>query len=161
MKTYSFKTTLIRIDHALMKYILIIPQEILTRLPGKSRIRVNGTINKAPFTLSILSLKDGRKYFAASTDLRKRAGLTAGSEAFISFHLIDENIIEIPEAFKEALLQDEEGAAIFTNLMPGLQRSLMHYIISAKGIDTQIRRSLYLLEKIKRGELEVQKKQRS
>ncbi len=58
---------------------------------------------------------------------------------------------EMPEELAEVMLQDPEGDKAFRNLKPGMQRSFLHYIVSAKTVDTRIKRSLQLIENLKVG----------
>ena len=59
----------------------------------------------------------------------------------------------MPEEFQEVLNQDEEGRQLFEQLKPGLQRSFLYYINTAKMVDTRINRSLQLIERLKTGDL--------
>ncbi|MFA9213186.1 MAG: YdeI/OmpD-associated family protein [Candidatus Methylacidiphilales bacterium] len=72
----------------------------------------------------------------------------------VSFQLVDSELLEILEEFKEALLLDKEAAVIFSSFTTGYKRSLMHYITSAKNIETRIKRSFELTAKIKNGQKE-------
>lgn len=58
---------------------------------------------------------------------------------------------ELPEEFKEVMYQDPEGKAAFMNLKPGMRRSFLYYVVSAKTIDTRIKRSLQIMENLKNG----------
>ena len=58
---------------------------------------------------------------------------------------------EMPEELKEVMRQDPEGEKAFLELKPGLRRSFLHYIVSAKTVDTRIKRSLKLIDNLKQG----------
>ncbi len=58
---------------------------------------------------------------------------------------------EMPEEFAEVMEQDPKGKTAFMELKPGLQRSFLYYIGSAKTVDTRINRSLQLMENLKMG----------
>jgi hypothetical protein len=154
MTDFSFTTKLERLQSNLSYTALFLPYEIVAQLPEKGRVRVAGKLNGiTPFNLAILNLKEGPKYLMIGSQLRKEAKIKEGDLVQVSFQLVDSELLEIPEEFKEALLLDEEAAVIFDSFTTGYKRSLMHYITSAKSIDTRIKRSLELLEKAKHGKL--------
>jgi len=138
-------------------YGIIVPQEILEKLPQKGRIRTKGTINSTPFNLAIQNDKVYGKYFTISTALLKSTKTKLGQPIAVSFELASLDELEIPEEFLITLEQDEEAEKIFNGFTVGLKRGLMHYVSSAKQIDTRIKRSLELAEKIKMGMLHSQK----
>jgi hypothetical protein len=154
MSDFSFTTKLEKLPTNLSYTALFLPYELMAQLPEKGRVRVAGKINGVtPFNLAILNLKEGPKYFMIGSQLRREAKIKEGDLVQVSFQLVDSELLEIPEEFKEALLIDEEAAVIFDSFTTGYKRSLMHYITSAKSIDTRIKRSLELIEKAKYGEL--------
>lgn len=57
----------------------------------------------------------------------------------------------MPEELTEVLRQDPEGEKAFLELKPGMRRSFLHYIVSAKTVDTRISRSLKLIDNLKMG----------
>jgi uncharacterized protein YdeI (YjbR/CyaY-like superfamily) len=75
--------------------------------------------------------------------------------------IVSSDLLEIPEELLVCLEQDEEANKLFSDFTKGLQRSLVHYVSSAKSIDTRIKRSLELLTKIKSRSLSVQKQEKN
>jgi translation initiation factor IF-1 len=154
MADFFFKAKLEKLPTNLLYTALFLPYELMAQIPEKGRVRVAGKINGlTPFNLAILNLKEGPKYFMIGSRLRKEAKIKEGDLVQVSFQLVDSELLEIPEEFKEALLLDDKAAVIFNSFTTGYKRSLMHYITSAKSIDTRIKRSLELLEKAKQGKL--------
>lgn len=150
MTDFSFTTKLERLPSNLTYTALFLPYEIVAQLPEKGRVRVAGKINGVtPFNLAILNLKEGPKYFMIGSQLRREAKIKEGDLVHVSFQLVDSEILDIPEEFKEALLLDEEANKVFNSFTTGYKRSLMHYITSTKNVDTRIKRSFELIEKIK------------
>lgn len=150
MMDFSFTTKLERLPSNLTYTALFLPYEIVAQLPEKGRVRVAGKINGVtPFNLAILNLKEGPKYLMIGSQLRREAKIKEGDLVQVSFQLVDSEILEIPEEFKEALLLDEEANEVFSSFTTGYKRSLMHYITSTKNVDTRIKRSFELIEKIK------------
>lgn len=152
MNDFSFRANLERLPNNLSYTALFLPYEIVAYLPEKGRVRVEGKINDiTPFNLAILNLKEGPKYLMIGSQLRKEAKIKEGDLVQVSFQLVDAELLDIPEEFQEVLLLDEVAAFIFNSFTTGYKRSLMHYITSAKSIDTRIKRSLELTTKIKNG----------
>jgi len=150
MTDYSFTTKLEKLPTNLTYTALFLPYEMVAQLPEKGRVRVAGKINGVtPFNLAILNLKEGPKYLMIGSQLRREAKIKEGDLVQVFFQLVDSELLEIHEEFKEALLLDEEAAVIFDSFTTGYKRSLIHYITSAKSIDTRIKRSFELIAKMK------------
>lgn len=138
-------------------YGLFLPPEILEQLPLKTKFRTEGTMNGVAFNLAIQSAKVLGRYFVISTPFLKELKCKPGDLVTVKFSLVSHEKLEIPEELIEALDQDPEGKSIFESFKIGLQRGLVHYVKSAKQVDTRIKRSLELIHKMKTGQLHVQK----
>lgn len=154
-KNFKFTTRLKSIDGVFLNTAIYIPDVVLRDLPT-GRLRTEGTMNGAPFSLAIQNKKDGRRYFAVSRRLREAAGVEEGQRVDVVFHLIDPDRVDIPEELEAVLAQDDEAMAIWKTFTPGLQRGLAHYVNSVKNVDSRIRRALELMQKAKTGQLHVQ-----
>jgi hypothetical protein len=132
-----------------------LPKKIVDALPA-ARQRTSGTINDIPFLLAIQYRKDGRSFFLFSRSLCKKAGVGVGSPVTISFELVDSDWLELPEELEAVLAQDDEARKIWDSFTRGRQRSLTIYVTSVKGVDSRIKRSLELANKVKWGQLHVQ-----
>ncbi|HRG58406.1 MAG TPA: YdeI/OmpD-associated family protein [Bacteroidia bacterium] len=157
-KIYKFVGHIEALGAASTNYGIIVPNKIYERLPPAKRYRVKGFINKTPFSLAINSLKGGTKYFAIGLPLRKSSKIKLGDEVEVSFHLVDPNIVDVPEELLEVLAQDEYGNREWQALKPGMQRSLAYYVNGVKNIDSRIRRAISLIEKLKNKQLFSQRK---
>lgn len=153
METYRFAARITKIEATFMNNILIIPQDIIESINAKGRVRVEGTMNGAPFALAIQNLKTGEKYFSVSNSLRKAAKIQLSVPVEVSFHLVDPDKLDIPEELTAVLEEDPEGKAAFEELTTGYKRSLIHYITSVKNVDSRIKRALELVHKAKTGTL--------
>jgi uncharacterized protein YdeI (YjbR/CyaY-like superfamily) len=109
------------------------------------------------FSLAINNLKSGERYFAVSNALRKAAKIGVGDPVKVDFHLVDPNIVELPEELEVVIAQDPDAEKVWNTFTPGMQRSLAHYVITAKSVDVRIKRALELMFKIKTGGLYSQK----
>ncbi len=132
-----------------MTHLIFVPEDLIAKLPAKFPLRVEGIINGVAFALAIQTIKGHGKYFSISAEFRKKAKLEEGVEVQIQFNIVDPDKLDIPEELEAVMAQDEEGAKMFEALTTGYKRSLLHYITSAKSVDTRIKRSLELIHKIK------------
>lgn len=138
-------------------YGVLVPEEILEKLPKKGRFRTKGKMNGATFNLAIQSSKTHGKFLTVSADFLKSTKAKIEEPIPVSFELVSADELEIPEEFLIALEQDTEALEKFNLLTTGMKRSLSHYVSSAKQIDTRIKRSLELVGKIKTRNYHLQK----
>jgi hypothetical protein len=148
-KSFKFTAPLEHIETMFISTVIYIPGSIMKQLP-KSRVRVKGKINGAPFALAVQYRKEGESFFIISKPLRKAAHIEAGQKATVEFTLVSDKV-EIPEEMLAVLAQDDEGSKKWKQLTPGLQRSLCHYVTGVKNIDSRIKRALFLINKVKQG----------
>lgn len=156
-KSFRFQTRLSEIDAVFIKTAILLPGDIVRRLP-EGRIRVKGTFNSAPFALAVQHLKDGSRYFSVGAPLRKAANIKAGDPVQVCFRIVDSETLEIPEELEAVLSQDDEGRRSWGKFTTGYQRSLIHYITAVKNVDSRIKRALDLVARAKAGLLHGQKK---
>lgn len=156
-RNFSFETKLSEIDHLFIKTVIILPAQVVQKLP-KGRVRVKGKANGAPFALAVQNLKDGSRYFSVSASLRKAANVRPGSKVKVSFQIVDPDKLDIPEELEAVLAQDDLAREAWDKLTTGYQRSLIHYVTSVKNVDSRIKRAIDLMNRAKAGQLHVQKK---
>jgi hypothetical protein len=135
-----------------MQYGIFIPGDIAEELTLKANTRLVGSLNGLQFRLASLSDGAGQFYITVSKPLQKSAGLKPGQMVTVQIAVDPEpDRLDIPEEFEELLQQDPEVKAIFETLTIGYRRSILHYISGAKGVDTRIKRSLELAERMRNG----------
>ena len=154
---FSFETRLTEYKDMLVAAVVEIPKEVLTKLPA-GRVRVEGKLNQVPFNLAVQNKKNGLRYLSVSLAMRRAAKIKPGDKIKVSFTVVDNDKLDLPEEMQAVLAQDDEGAKKWKRLTVGLQRSLVHYINSSKNIDVRIERALYLMNKVKAGEYDKRMK---
>ncbi len=154
---FWFSTVLSPIKATFIKTAIFLPEAIIKQLPG-GRVRVKGSFNDAPFSLAVQHLKDGARYFAVSAPLRKAARIRTGDKVEVTFRLVDPDKLDIPEELEAVLAQDDLALKNWKLLTTGYQRSLIHYVTAVKNVDSRIKRSLKLMEKLNAGLWDVQKR---
>jgi hypothetical protein len=116
--------------------------------------RIVGTINQMPFRLALQSDGEGGSYIIVGKELRDKGKLEVGSKVSVTIQP-DPNpdTVDLEEELLEVLAQDEEASEKFFALTAGKQRSLNYYIRSVKNIETRLKRSFEIVDKIKRNAL--------
>lgn len=157
---FRFKGRLESFKRSIMSTVIFLPEDVVKALP-KGRVRVEGTFNKAPFALAVQNEKDGGRLFTVSKALQKEAGIKPGDSVDVTFKLIDPEKLELPEELEAVLAQDAQGKKYWDAITTGLKRSLIHYITSVKNVDTRIKRALFLVDKVKTGVYDPEKRKKA
>jgi hypothetical protein len=157
---FQFRTVLSDIEANLIKTGILLPAAIIRDLP-KGRVRVEGTMNGAPFALAVLNMKDGSRFFSVSASLRRAARMKVGDRVDVRFKIVDPDKLDVPEELEAVLAQDDQAMKAWEKLTTGFRRSLIHYITSVKNVDSRIKRAIDLMERAKAGLLHGQKKPRA
>jgi hypothetical protein len=153
---FTFLGTLLEIEGNYIAHGIYLPHELISQLPAK-RLRAKGTINGVPFALAVQYRKSGERFFMISKKLVKDAQLKLGARAEVKFTLVNPDIVDVPEELEAVLEQDAEAKKVWLTFTKGLQRSLIHYVTSAKNVDVRIKRSLELIDKAKNRTLLTQR----
>lgn len=153
---WQFAAPLVEREGAFAYGALELPPALRARLP-EGRLRIKGKLNEIPIDLALQYRQDGTRFLMVLKALARQARLKMGERAQVVFWLTDPDQVDLPEELSEVLAQDEQALAIWNQFTPGRQRSLAHYVKSAKSVDVRIRRSFELLEKAKAGTLFLQR----
>lgn len=147
---YEFTAPLVKKDFEVgfVHQMIIVPDAVLDQLGNPKRIRIKGFLNDTPFNLAIQNTKEGLRYLMIGAPLMKQCKLRVGYMVKVRFFVPDQSEIELPEELVEVLAQDEAAGKKFYAMTPGRQRSLAHYVTTAKTVDTRIKRALELAHKI-------------
>jgi hypothetical protein len=151
-KSFSFSGTLEPLEGVLAEAGIFLPAEIIKKLPA-GRVRAEGTINKTSFALGVQYKKDGKRFFVVSLVLRKAARINMGDRVDVKFKLVDPEKVDLPEELEAVLAQDDAGLIAWKKITAGVQRGIIHYILSTKNIDLRIKRSIQMVNRAKAGTL--------
>lgn len=144
---YTFSGVLQAVEIGFIKNVVFIPREIIVSLP-RGRKRVTGLMNGAPFSLSIQYQKNGTQFFPVSNSLREAAAIKPGDPVKVVFTLLD-NGSELPAEHETRLSHDDDAGRVWNGFSAGLQKSLKHYVHTARNLDSRIRKSFEWVEKSK------------
>lgn len=156
-KRFRFSAVLSPVKATFNTTAVYLPDAIIKQLPA-GRVRVKGLLNDVPFSLAVRHIKNGPYYFTVGAPLRKAAGIRLGDQAEVRFTVVDPDKIDVPEELRAVLKQDVLANNAWKRLTTGYQRSLIHYVTAVKNVDSRIKRSFKLMEKVKADFLRVTKK---
>jgi hypothetical protein len=145
-----FTSTVVRLDTGMRYHALPVPDAIATKFKAAGTRRLIAVINGHTCKRALQNHADGGSFIIVGGDLLKTCGLKLRSTATVSLAPDPEpDAVDMPEAFALVLDQDEAARARWDTFSIGRQRSLLHYITSAKQEATQIKRAWELAEKIR------------
>lgn len=147
---YRFNSTVVRLETGMRYHALPVPDDVAAKLKAAGVRRFIAVINGHSCKRALQNHADGGSFIIVGGDLLKTCGLKLRSTATVSLTPDPEpDALDMPEAFALVLEQDDQAHARWNTFPVGRQRSLLHYISSAKQEATQIKRSWELAEKIR------------
>ena len=146
----TFTATVVRLDSVMRYHALPVPDDVAATLKAAGVRRLLATINGHTCKRALQNHADGGSFLIVGTDLLKTCGLKLRSTATVSLVPDPEPAaLDMPEAFALVLAEDTAARTRWETFPIGRQRSLLHYIASAKQEATQIKRAWELAEKIR------------
>ena len=137
---------------------VFIPSEHLDELRSWPSKRFVCTLNKQEtIYCAIMPNGNGQYFIMVSKQLAKKLRISLGDKVQVS--LLEDTSpygMPMPEEFSQALELDEDGSLFFHKLTIGKQRSLIHLVRVPKSSEIRIRKSLVILEYLRKagGQLE-------
>jgi hypothetical protein len=121
---------------------LILPKTASAKLPSRSVTAIEGTINGSPFQAVLQP--DGQKghWLKVDRKLTKAAGADAGDIVTLEIAPASQELEpEVPPDLKKALAAaNPKGRALWLDITPNARRDWIHWITSAKQLETRARR---------------------
>jgi hypothetical protein len=147
----TFTATLADLDKPMFPAAIRIPAGVADQFrQPKGAIRVLCSINHTAEFPCALNPRGDQYLIIASKALIRKHKLANGHPFTVTIRPDPDNGLLLPEELQEVLEQDTWGKAVFNGLLPGMQRSYIYYVRSAKSMDTRIKRSFEIVEKLKR-----------
>jgi hypothetical protein len=126
-----------------------IADQLLPEGKNKHRIIVSFP-NGKHFHRALQCSKDGFCHIIFGKSTMKDAGVEFGESVLVKLKEdTSEFGMPFPEEFQEVLNQEPESNTKFLALNPGMRRSLLYHINSAKTVETRIKRALDIAYKLK------------
>ncbi len=150
IRPQSFSSTVVRLETGTRYHALPIPADVAAKLKVAGVRRLIAVINGHTCKRALQNHADGGSFLIVGGDLLKTCGLKLRTTTTVSLSPDPEpNALDMPESFALVLEQDDEARARWETFTIGRQRSLLHYISSAKQEATQIKRAWELAGKIR------------
>ncbi|MES3018488.1 MAG: YdeI/OmpD-associated family protein [Bacteroidota bacterium] len=150
MESISFSAVLEPLDEKMVHHLIVVPEEIAVKFTdGKGAPRILCSIEGTTEFPCALNPRHGRHVLIASKQLIKKNKLSVAVPFKVSIRIDPHNGLSLPEELSEVLDQDHVAFKAYDALNDGHKRGLIHYINQAKSVDSRIKRSLEIMEKMK------------
>lgn len=150
MEPVSFNVVLEPLDEKMVHHLIVVPDEIASLfIEGKGAPRIFCSVEGSSEFPCAINPRHGRYVIIASKQLIKKNKLTVNVPFQISIRHDPHNGLGLPEELAEVLDQDDVALKAYHALNDGHKRGLIHYINQAKSVESKIRRSLEVMEKMK------------
>lgn len=150
MNPLSFNARLESIEGPMAHHVIVVPAEIAKQfVSGKGAVRILCAIGDTAEFHCALNPRHGEHVIIASKQLIKAHKLLTGMPFRMSIRIDPHNGLALPEELSEVFNQDEFACEVYQALPDGEKRGLIYYIRQAKSMDTRIKRSLEMMEKLK------------
>lgn len=150
MESVTFSVILEPLEEKMIHHLIEVPDEIAKKfVKGKGAPRIFCSVKGNTEFPCAINPRHGRYVIIASKQLIRAHKLSPAVPFEITIRHDPENGLGLPEVLAEVLEQDDNGHHAFYALNDGHKRGLIYYINQAKSIDTRIKRSLDIVEKIK------------
>ena len=152
MEVKKFRAVLSRFDSDLWGHHFMVPMTISAEIIAAEHKRLICRINnRIEFQCALMPEGDGRYFINLNQSRCKELKIKVGDELDIQLSPDDSPYgLPMPEEFKAVLDSDPEGDVLFHALTPGKQRNLLYIAGQPKSSDIRIRKSLIMIEHLKR-----------
>ena len=150
MSIIQFSTIIKPIDGPMLHHVMPVPKDAVEKFaPFAGHLRIYCRFGNAREFPCALSPRGEGHCIAISKKLMKEAVVAAGQEITVFIRPDEDDGLTLPEELAEVLEQDALGSKLYNALNPGKKRGMIYYISSSKNIDTRIKRSFYMIDKLK------------
>ena len=120
---------------------LTLPKNASAKLPSRSMASVEGTINGFPFRATLEPDGQGSHWLRVDRKLREAAGADAGDVVMLEIAPVgEEPEPKVPADLRKALAAAPQARASWSDITPIARRDWIHWITSAKQLETRARR---------------------
>lgn len=143
----KFETHIAKLDYLMGVTYLYIPKEKVLEMGGLKCGRLICTVNtKESFQCGFMSLGNGDAYITINKARLKKLGLQAGDQVRVELTLDESEYgMDMCEELAELFEQEPHSKIRFDELKPGMQRSLIYYISSAKSGHKRLERAMSII----------------
>lgn len=156
---YAFKGTLEEhtIGGTMRYWVVFLPGSLQERAPFKERkkLRMRGLVGGPggkPVSMA-WQTSHGRHYVMFGRARAKSLGLVLGHKVDISFELVGDEEVDVPEELREALEQEPDWQRLWASLTPGKRRGLGHMVASVKSPELRAQRAVDVMRAVESGSI--------
>lgn len=131
---------------------LVLPKSASAKLPTRSMLTVEGTLDVHPFKATLEPDGEGSHWLKVSKALREAAGVAAGDTvALVIAPVAKEPEPRVPADLRKALSTNAAAKATWDDITPVARRDWIHWITSGKKAETRVKRIAVACDKLASG----------
>ena len=135
-----FKATLLQSKAASLTF-LHLPKNVSTKLPSRGMTAVEGTINGSPFQAALEPDGKGSHWLRVDKKMREAAHANVGDTVTLDITPMQEELEpKLPVDVRKALAAAPKARKVWADITPSARRDWIHWITSAKQVETRSRR---------------------
>ena len=128
---------------------LVLPKPASAKLPTRSMVTVDGTLEGAAFTATLEPDGTGSHWLKVEKKLRDAAGVDAGDTVQLEITPVEkEPEPKVPADLKQALAANDAARATWKDITAVARRDWIHWITSGKKAETRIKRIDVAIDKL-------------
>ena len=128
---------------------LVLPKAASAKLPTRSMVTVDGTLNGAAFQATLEPDGEGSHWLKVEKTLREAAGVETGDMVELEVAPVEkEPEPKVPADLKQALAANAEAKATWKDITAVARRDWIHWITSGKKAETRVKRIDVAIEKL-------------
>lgn len=152
----DFRATLSRPAEGGSWTFLRLPQEASDRLPTRSQITVEGTLNGIDFQACLQPDSEGGHWFRVEPELSGEAGASAGAVVEIEMTpTAVEPEPQVPDDLCEALAASPAAFAVWSSTTPLARRDWIQWLTSGKKAETRQIRMTKMMDMLAKGKRRI------
>lgn len=131
---------------------LVLPAAASKKLPTRSMVTVDGTLEGAAFQATLEPDGAGSHWLKVEKTLRDAAGVAAGDTVALEIAPVaKEPEPKLPADLKQALADNCAAEATWVDITPVARRDWIHWITSGKKAETRVKRIATAIDKLASG----------
>lgn len=120
---------------------LVLPKAASAKLPARSMVSVEGSLNGAAFQATLEPDGQGSHWLKVDAKLRKAAGASAGEVVALEIAPVaEEPEPKVPADLRRALAAAPKARATWMDITAIARRDWIHWITSGKKAETRVKR---------------------
>jgi len=132
---------------------LVLPAAASAKLPTRSMVTVDGTLEGQAFQATLEPDGDGSHWLKVEKALREAAGAAVGDTVALEIAPVEvEPEPKVPPDIRKALADHPAAKAQWASLTPVARRDWIHWITSGKKAETRVKRIAVTCDKLASGQ---------